>query len=72
MINEIELVKRLKLTADRLREFLAVSETKNYKKNSIVFEGNAVCDWLGISSAGTNTNLYQKLKSCVLQCHFSQ
>lgn len=47
MINKIELGKRLGLTTDRLQEFLAIAETKSYTKNSMLFEGDAVCDWLG-------------------------
>lgn len=47
MINETELAQRLGLNADRLKEFLSVSEYRKFKKNSILFEGNVVCDWLG-------------------------
>lgn len=47
MINEAELAQRLGLSADRLKEFLSVSEYRKFKKNSVLFEGNIVCDWLG-------------------------
>ncbi|MEZ0007246.1 CRP-like cAMP-binding protein [Flavobacterium sp. 28YEA47A] len=52
MINETNLAQRLGLSTDRLQEFLTVSEYRKFKKNSVLFGGNAVYDWLGYIVSG--------------------
>ncbi|MBO9732999.1 MAG: Crp/Fnr family transcriptional regulator [Chitinophaga sp.] len=47
MLDEQDLAAKLSLDKVRFQEFLSISETKVFKKNTTIFDGRTTCNWLG-------------------------